>query len=76
MELSTKFCIARVARSAMRVNRHQINFDAPVVTEDTGRAQAAGYNKQKELPVVHGDYERLCECDQSSFDALLIASED
>ena len=35
MELSTKFCIARVARTLNRVNRHRNKFDAVVVTEDT-----------------------------------------
>src|SRR5580658_7946958 len=38
MELSTKFCIARLARTQIRVNVRTVNFDALVVGEDTGRA--------------------------------------
>src|SRR5580693_8491935 len=39
MELSTKFCIARLARTQIPVNARPVNFDALVVAEDTSGAR-------------------------------------
>jgi hypothetical protein len=51
MELSTKLCTARVARSENRVNRHQDKFDALVVWEDTAPVSAVCRNMHMELQV-------------------------